>query len=165
MTTIVYDHKSKQIAIDSRVTAGTLISSNDAAKWVENDNGHWFLCGTTADYSQLIEMTHNDKPEVQPDSSAIMANSDGVWLVCFNGDYCCHAPLDHSRAIGSGADFALAALDHGKSAKEAVEYAMTRDTGTGGKVHVFNVEAMEFIDSYRSSGGVVDTSKGYIVGE
>lgn len=146
MTTIVYDHKNKQIAIDSRVTAGNMICDENAEKFIKNISATWFLCGTVADYEQLIELSHNEKPEVQPDAYAIMVNHKGVWLVCFNGDYCCHSPLSHSRAIGSGADFALSALDHGKTAKEAIEYAMTRDTGTGGKVHVFDVEKMEFIN-------------------
>ncbi len=37
-------------------------------------------------------------------------------------------------AIGSGWQFAIAAMDFGKSAKQAIEYAMTRDNGTGGGV-------------------------------
>lgn len=168
MTTIVYDHKNKQIAIDSRVTAGTLISDDDATKWDESKGSFWFFCGAIADHQQLIELAHNDKPEVHPDSSAIMANDKGVWLVCFNGEYCCHSPLSHSRAIGSGSDFALASLDHGKSAKEAIEYAMTRDTGTGGKVHVFDVENMRFCGGTvtgRSAGGLVKADRPYFVDE
>jgi hypothetical protein len=39
----------------------------------------------------------------------------------------------------------LAALDFGKTAKEAVEYAMTRDVYSGGKVHVYDIDKGEFI--------------------
>ncbi|WP_210772140.1 hypothetical protein [Rhodanobacter lindaniclasticus] len=47
-------------------------------------------------------------------------------------------PVDMSPAqplaIGSGWQFAIAAMDFGKTAKQAIEYAMTRDNGTGGGV-------------------------------
>jgi len=38
-------------------------------------------------------------------------------------------------AMGSGGDWARAALDHGKTAEEAIEYAATRDSFTKGPVH------------------------------
>lgn len=43
-------------------------------------------------------------------------------------------PRDKPLAIGSGWQFALAAMDFGKTAKQAIEYAATRDNGTGGGV-------------------------------
>lgn len=39
------------------------------------------------------------------------------------------------HAVGSGRDFALAAMACGKTAREAVEIAMSFDNGTGGKVY------------------------------
>lgn len=42
--------------------------------------------------------------------------------------------------MGSGYQFAIAALDLGKTAKEAVNYAKTRDIYTGGRVRVFDVK-------------------------
>jgi hypothetical protein len=56
--------------------------------------------------------------------------SNGFWI-----DEC-----KFSRADGSGYKFALGAMDHGKSAKDAVKYAMTRDIYTGGKVKVIKVK-------------------------
>lgn len=41
---------------------------------------------------------------------------------------------DQPLAIGSGWQFAAAAMDFGKTAKQAIEYAATRDNGTGGGV-------------------------------
>lgn len=53
--------------------------------------------------------------------------------------------MDHNQAVGSGGNWALSSLDHGKSAKEAVEYAITKDIYSGGKVHVYDIEKGEFI--------------------
>jgi len=53
--------------------------------------------------------------------------------------------VEYNDAMGSGEEFALAALDHGKTAEDAVAYAATRDSGTGGKIRVFDVAKMEFI--------------------
>ena len=92
MTTIVYDHENKQIAIDGRLTKGgsTIISDMD----------------------------------------------DG---------YFCKMLIDHNECKGSGELLALAALDHGESALNAINYAMTRDMFTGGKVNVYDIEKGEFI--------------------
>jgi len=145
MTTIVYDHKNKQVALDSRITAGNLIVTDEGSKHTEKDGEHWFFCGETSDYDQLIELAHNDKPEVLPDCSAIMVKGGVAWLVAFNGEYCSHSKMQASRGIGSGGEFAMCALDFGKTAKEAVEYAITRDSGTGGKVHVYDIDKGEFV--------------------
>jgi len=53
--------------------------------------------------------------------------------------------VDHNYAQGSGDQWALAALDFGDSAREAVEYAMTKDVYSGGKVHVYDIEKAEFL--------------------
>ena len=53
--------------------------------------------------------------------------------------------INYNDAFGSGFRFALAAMDHGKSAKEAIEYAMTRDIYTGGNIQVIDVESGELI--------------------
>jgi ATP-dependent protease HslVU (ClpYQ) peptidase subunit len=145
MTTIVYDHKNKQIACDSRITGGGLILTDCATKFKENDKGLWFFAGIKADVSQLIELEHNSKPEVKPDCSALLIKDKKCFLVAFNGDYCSISENDYNHSIGSGDVWALAAIDMGKTAKEAVEYAMTRDVYTGGKVHVYDIEKAAFI--------------------
>lgn len=146
MTTIVYDHKNKQIAFDSRITSGDVICSDNANKHIQNNDEHWFFCGAISDFEYMIGLEHNDKPNVVPEAEAIVVRKDNVWRVGFKGGYCFHVKLEHSRGIGSGGYFALASLDHGKSAKEAVEYAMTRDIYTGGKVHVYDIKSGTFVD-------------------
>ena len=58
---------------------------------------------------------------------------------------CLWDKIEYSISKGSGSDFALALIDMGKSAKESIEYAMTRDIYTGGKVHVYDIEKGVFI--------------------
>lgn len=145
MTTIVYDHKNKQIAYDSRLTSGDLIVTDESVKHKENEKGLWFFTGSKSDESQLMELVHNDKPEVTPNCSALLVKDGVCYLVTFDGDYCSVSDNDYNFSIGSGGDFALAALDLGRTAKEAVEYAITRDKNSGGKVHVYDIEKDKFI--------------------
>lgn len=64
------------------------------------------------------------------DIEVLVAHPSGD-LVVYNGlGQPMHLDEKH-WAIGSGADFALAAMDFGKTAVEAVEYASRRDSGTG----------------------------------
>lgn len=146
MTTIAYDYKSKKIAVDGRVTAGDVITYDVAVKYRYSDDKSevWFFCGAVADEKDLMSLKHNDKPDVKPDCSALMVKDKKVFLVAFNGDYCSVNEIKYSYSIGSGQNFGLAALDFGASAKEAVNYAATRDVCTGGKVAVFDVEKMMF---------------------
>ena len=146
MTTIVYDHENGLIASDSRITSNDRITSNSFDKHVKKDNEFWFFCGCIADNSDLMALEHNDKPDVRPDSHAIVACDGDVKLVAFNGDYCSHQKLSYNFAIGSGADFASSAIDFNCSASEAVDYAAKRDPFTGGMVRVFDVKAMKFLE-------------------
>jgi len=145
MTTIVYDHKNKQIACDSRLTGGNLIITDSAEKYRANEKGLWFFAGTRADENQLMELEHNDKPEIKPDANALLIKEGKCFLVTFNGDYCSVSENEYNHSIGSGCDFALSAVDLGRTAKEAVEYAITRDTGSGGNVHVYDIEKGKFL--------------------
>lgn len=143
MTTIVYDHKRKQIAVDSRVTRGDIILTDDGVKHYQTMGGIWFFAGKTCDQQMLIDYFSGkpDKDKLLPETCAFyLKPNDGVYLRTVNEDSIPQeSPLDFSDALGSGEQWALAALDHGKTAKEAVEYAMKRDPFTGGKVLVFEV--------------------------
>ena len=141
MTTIVYDHKNKQLAIDGRITANDIILTDSKIKWrrCEDDN-LWFFTGSCSDELELMELKHNDKPEVKPDCSALIIKDSSCWLATFNGDYCSHAELNYSHSIGTGRKFALSALDFGATARESVQHAAKRDIYTGGDIHVFCVE-------------------------
>tara|TARA_R110002096_G_C14041546_1_gene672316 strand:- start:43 stop:480 length:438 start_codon:yes stop_codon:yes gene_type:complete len=145
MTTIVYDHKNKQIACDSRVNGNGLILSDKEVKYKENEKGLWFFCGAVSDNDQMMEMSHNDKPDVLPDCSALLVKDGDCYLVTFNGGYCAISKNNYSHSIGSGGDYALCALDFGSTAKEALKYASTKDCYTGGKLRLYDIKTEKFI--------------------
>jgi len=140
MTTIAYHHKDKQIAVDSRLVSHGLIRSDLFDKTIRNEFGTWIFCGTASDIKDLCKLKHNDNVSVIPNCSALLIADGKCYDVIVNNDgYCEHFEIEHNEAKGSGSELALAAMDFGKSAKEAVEYAITRDIYSGGKVRVFDV--------------------------
>lgn len=142
MTTIAYHHESKTVAVDSRKTSlGGVINSDKTIKVFANDLGTWIICGAFSDIESFIVLTKNqvfDK-EVHLDVSGLRFNSDGLFYVFMSDGIFNEEAIDHDFALGSGREFALAALDFGNSAVEAVEYAMTRDIYTGGNINTVNV--------------------------
>jgi hypothetical protein len=145
MTTIVYDHNAQLIACDSRRSSNGLIKTDSAIKYRYSGANLFFMCGFTCDMAKLIE-AYNGK-EVEACESHALVVSDGIVKLCGieDGKFWIE-PVDHNESIGSGSSFALAALDFGKSAKEAVEYAITRDCYSGGKVHVYDIKSARFLD-------------------
>lgn len=140
MTTIAYHHGDGQIAVDSQTTSGGVICSSSEDKTIKNKYGLWVFAGQCSDQEQLSNLEHDDQVSVFPDSEALLIKESKVYHVCVTKDkFCAHTLLDYNYTLGSGGLFALTAMDFGKSAKEAVKYAMTRDIYTGGRVRVFNV--------------------------
>lgn len=148
MTTIVYCHKTKQIACDSQVSIGDTIATDSEEKFRFFDGEMWFFAGSICDNQSLIDIHHKKIDPFDADCTAIVANKDGVFCRTYstnNNRYMPYA-LNYSWAIGSGTDHALTALDMGATAKQAVEMAIKRDVWSGGKVRVFDCLAMEFIE-------------------
>lgn len=137
MTTIAYNHKERTIAVDSRCTSGSLIIDDKCNKVFKRGDLTFIGGGEFADLMALIEGYPGGFGEpVTLNAQAFLACDGGVYMVRVeNGEYK-HDPIDHNATLGSGGDFALAAMDFGKSAKEAVKYAMTRDCATGGRIRV-----------------------------
>ena len=149
MTTIVYDHQSGKIACDSMLSNEGLIVSLNFQKWLEVGGVFWFFCGATCDFMKLIERfceNSRNKPDYHISASSIVVRQDGVFECAVDNDTGepFSTPLNYNYAIGSGTPFALAALDFGRSARESVEYASTRDAYTGGDCHVFDCAAHGF---------------------
>lgn len=141
MTTIAYNHKDKEIVVDSRMTSYDIILTDTFNKTIKNELGFWIFVGATSDCIDLSKLKHNDKVEHIPDVTAFVMKNGDAWLVSVNDDlYCQYCKLTFNNACGSGSYFALAAMDHGKNAKQAVEYAITRDIYSGGKVRAFKVK-------------------------
>lgn len=135
MTTIAY--KEGVIAYDTRQTRSGTIVSDDCSKCQVVDGVSFFLSGAVCDERALIA-TYFGTPSSTPiecsgyvfDGGKLMLvghdDKTGIW----------RQELDPANpdAIGSGSAYALAAMDMGASAEEAVRAAMKRDIYTGGKV-------------------------------
>lgn len=142
MTTIAYHHESKTIAWDSRTTEGGIIKNDSAVKVIKRDGVTFWLSGCRSDHEMLIDAWFGNKSSVIPESQAIVLD-DGKFYGCAVNEerIFWREELDANEAIGSGRYWAMAAMDFGKTPKQAVEYAKTRDCYTGGDVHEFCLPA------------------------
>lgn len=140
MTTIAY--KDGVIAYDSQITRGNVILYDDFDKCIVRD-GRMFVCsGATADFDALISAYSGSKPTEKIDAIALVIDGDRVnhFAVCeTDGPWRAEVLLSHPYAIGSGQEYALAAMDAGLSAYDAVRIAAKRDTSTGGKIRTIRL--------------------------
>jgi len=141
MTTIAY--KDGVIAYDSRVTNGGYIADDDFNKRFDVDGVYFFLTGCIPDHMSLIDAYFSGKPRKHIDCNAFVydngelfecgvAGASGLWKYKMR--------LDNPAAIGSGAQFALAAMFLEKSAEDAVALASKLDSATGGRIRTFSIE-------------------------
>ena len=152
MTTIVYDHKNKQIACDSRSTIGGTIIDSQAVKYKKAGDKLWFMSGRSGDVDTFInhyKPLHPANENMDVSGVFVIVEGDcvgGVYMAIKDrDDTYAECIVDHNYAQGSGDQWALSALDFGCTAKEAVEYAITKDCYSGGKVHVYDIEKGDFI--------------------
>lgn len=147
MTTIAYNHEEKKIACDGRLTAAGAICTDECQKYVVADDFTMFFCGSFSDVDRMAAIvkdhTTGDIVDIESEVKVeVFIIRDGrVFNAVVNSDF--EYSLDeltYSYAIGSGGCFALSAMDFGRSAKEAVKYAMTRDSFTGGKISVCDIK-------------------------
>lgn len=141
MTTIAYNHKDKEIAVDSRFTRGDIISTDKGNKVIKK-SGVTFVCaGLSAQYDLLVGMWFSSEPVKDIGCHAFVIDRGVVYDYGLdNNGEISKEKLDENLGKGSGQDWALAAMDFGCSAKDAVKYAMTRDVYSGGKVKVIKVK-------------------------
>ena len=141
MTTIAY--KDGVIAYDSRVTRGSLIDHDDYEKLIHRQGHRFLFTGCGPDFAALIDEFLGVKAGDKP--------LDATGLVITNGRLCQIGRdvesgfwmddvwAERPFAIGSGRDFALAAMDMGATAKEAVAAAARRDVYTGGTIRTVTI--------------------------
>lgn len=139
MTTVVYNHKEKEIGIDSRTTMGLLIESDNTIKMREKDGVKFFLCGEVADIEMIIDCYPNDTTNECDSHGFIIIDKEVKYIYC-DGLKIKKTRQENSFAVGSGGVFATAALDFGKTTREAIKYATTKDAGTGGKIRVYKIK-------------------------
>ena len=141
MTTIAY--KNGVFAYDSRSTCESVITNNNTDKRRIVNGVVFILCCAVADYPYIIDAYFGCTVKKNFDCAGFaidigrlyeigINNNDGFWKMGF--------PARNCRALGSGYKFALTAMDLGCDAVKAVKMAAKRDTGTGGRVRVYQVK-------------------------
>ena len=146
MTTIAYD--GRYIAADGRETiGGGIICSDSIDKSIKSEKGIFFLCGSSVDCKYMAkEFSPRGKTEITGSISGFLFSDGRVyWVGVDEGQYFMDSQDGIIFSCGSGREFSLAAMDHGKNAIEAVKYAMTRDSKSGGKIICFDTQTGEFL--------------------
>ncbi|MCD5994163.1 proteasome subunit beta [Pseudomonas sp. CDFA 602] len=144
MTTIAY--KDGVIAYDTRQTRNGSIVSDDCSKCEIVDGVSFFLSGCVCDEKGLIAAYFGTPSKDPLECSGFVVDNGKLMLVGHDDKTgVWKQPLDLSNpdAIGSGSAYALAAMDMGASAEDAVRAAMRRDIYTGGVVRCVAIESVE----------------------
>lgn len=142
MTTFAWDGIS--IAADTQVTSDEAIDGYAKKLWhISDHKGGGAITG--AGKLSELEAFKNWYLDNKPDSFESLRLGDHFEAVVFSkGNLVSYDHRMNTRTLpgryagGSGWKWAQAALDHGKSAKEAVEYAATKCLYTGGEIDVID---------------------------
>jgi len=144
MTTIAY--KNGIVAYDSRISADNLIQDDDYEKHIVRDGIHFFVCGATEDWMKFVESYCNQtNPERCLDVSALVLHGGQLFKSSIEKTddqfrvWKSPIRLASHISIGSGRDFALAFMDAGMTAYDAVVATTKRDMWTGGTIRTFVV--------------------------
>ena len=137
MTTIAYNHKDKEIAVDSRKTKGNFIADDYHNKIRKTRDATFILAGNEHEIDSVVEAW----PEmIRAESCYGFVVVDGVvkWISSsgLESGIMASNACEHNETAGSGSDYAIAAMDMGASAKQAVEMAIKRDVFSGGNIQV-----------------------------
>ncbi|WP_095111167.1 proteasome subunit beta [Pseudomonas sp. Irchel 3E20] len=135
MTTIAY--KDGVIAYDGRQTRNDRIVSDAAQKCQVVDGVSFFLSGAVCDERALIAAYFGTPSAVPVECSGYVVDGGKLLMVGHDdktGIWKQDLDLANPDAIGSGYAYAIAAMDMGASAEDAVRAAMKRDIYTGGTI-------------------------------
>lgn len=142
MTCIAWDGKT--LAADKRIVNNGLQRTTTKIRRIGD-----LLCGACGDGATMEEMfawvERGRKPEEYPavmrnkdDNSSIMVIESGKFFLYGCSPYPTRYEDNH-YAMGSGRDYALAAMHLGKTAKEAVEIASLFEINCGNGVDVLTL--------------------------
>lgn len=139
MTTIATDGKS--MAADGQTTRDDHIICVSTKKIRRLKSGKIVgCCGASGDEQLFIDWLEGEekKPKLQGGFGAIVLDPKAGPRAYFFD--CTSDKIEGNYAIGSGAQFALAAMDCGRSPAEAVKIASARCVFTGGKITTLHLE-------------------------
>jgi ATP-dependent protease HslVU (ClpYQ) peptidase subunit len=136
MTTIAACFSKKEIAADSMVSLDaahySVIKLRKGASSVFGAAGEWDAC-----LKFLAALETNNLAELETDVTLLELRRDGLWV--YEG---CITPAKIKNdfyAIGTGANFAIAAMHMGATPTEAVEIACLYDPSSRGPVDTFKL--------------------------
>ena len=131
MTTAAWD--GKQLAIDSQSTAEGAIDHYRNKMTRLKDGSAVAGAGMTSDaYKFKRYMDHGEEVRLSENFEALVAKNGNAQ---YFDDSLIPRNIKPPYAIGSGWKWAIAAMDHGRNAVEAVKYASKKDTLTGGRIN------------------------------
>jgi len=123
------------------MTLGTRIVSDDINKSTERNGVKFIIAGAPADLETLIAMYFDPTLTVKKLECQAFVIDEGIPYVTELSTYGSLAveKLEFDDGLGSGSTWALASLDHGKTPKEAIRYAIKKDSACGGKIRLINL--------------------------
>lgn len=145
MTTIAY--RDRVMASDSRVTIKDFVFDNNSKKiWRLSDGSLFGASGDVVGGFQLLDLLRfhvRQKKFTLPNkyckgTKALFVSPKGV-LYYYETGYWEELGKRHYSAVGSGAKYALAAMDAGANAVQACRIGIHRDVYSGGRVRSFKL--------------------------
>ena len=144
MTTIAYDLNRREVATDGRVTESDSgdIATDEGVKMYSRAGLMVFMAGDLADVDEtvnaFIACSHRVRKTMDV-HGLIWTGTKLFEIVSSFGLLDWHQVVAATGAIGSGAPYAIAALDSGATPRAAVAAAAKRNCFTGGKIRVYKL--------------------------
>lgn len=136
-STVIKDDMVKVFWINNHLMggAGRARSISTFAQWLQKHTDYTIVNQEVGDLVALIPPVLQDDEEF----TALVLTPDKQVLM-YDGNVALNLGQEVPASIGSGSVFALAAMDAGSSAEEAVKIAMKRDVYSGGEITVVQLE-------------------------
>lgn len=136
-STVIKDDMVKVFWINNHLMggAGRARSISTFAQWLQKHTDYTIVNQEVGDLVDLIPPVLQDDEEF----TALVLTPDKQVLM-YDGNVALNLGQDVPASIGSGSVFAIAAMDTGASAEEAVKIAMKRDVYSGGEITIVQLE-------------------------
>lgn len=139
MTTIAASVDWMEISADSKC------SGDDGFYLVEKlRKGRNSAYGAAGDWDKIVKfydaLENKGEIEADCDIEVMELRDDGIWMYA-EGTMIPTKIKNRFFAIGSGANYAIAAMHLGKTPREAIEIAALFDPGTGGQIDTIKLES------------------------
>ncbi len=142
MTTIAY--KDGWLVSDSRETSKDRIDTDRCKKIYRLPDGALYggagdSCSIQALHHHLVKASRS-KPKKLPNICIKGVHALLIHDKTFYYERGSWQPINYPFAIGSGSHYAIAAMDAGCTAEEAVRIAIKRDVYSGGRIQKYRIQ-------------------------